>query len=62
LEDPLFTKIREPSFENVSPKEINITIDCLPLNEKTGVMEDYSVRKMKQYLIKIKKKINQTHY
>jgi len=53
LADSLFAEIRSPTNECLGTKEIDIAIDRLPVNESNGKIEDYSEKKMKEYIIKL---------
>lgn len=57
LEKPIFKEYRNTEMECLSDKEINLNIDAMPLNPDTGEYEDYTTRKMMEYIVKLYKHI-----
>ena len=55
IEDAVFDGVRKEQVKASCPVEIHV--DELPFNGKTGKHQDYSVKKIKQYVIKLGKKI-----
>lgn len=58
LADPIFEHIRCKEYEVTETRQVVVTVDHLPVNPYTGEKEDYSTKKMKNYIVKLLKKVS----
>jgi mitogen-activated protein kinase 1/3 len=58
LEMPIFKDIRKIRFETESPFEVIMKIDKMKRDSRTGILKEYHIKSLKEYMIRFLSKLN----
>ena len=61
MNHPLFDKVRQPETEIEANFKIETKVDLRPINQQTQQVEEYSDKKLKEYLGKLVDRIRRSH-